>query len=66
MRFFEGVAALASFFFGVFLSNVEKFPLSVEEKENVGYLEGLSSGWVSTFDPFSQLILFVGVAGGYY
>ena len=36
--------ALAPFFFGMFLSNVEKFPLSVGEKENVGYLEGLSSG----------------------
>ena len=44
MRFFEGVATLAPFFFGMFLSNREKFPLSVGEKENVGYLEGLSSG----------------------
>ena len=44
MRFFEGVAALAPFLFGMFLSNMEKFLLSVGEKENVGYLEGLSGG----------------------
>ena len=46
MRLFEGVAALAPFLFGMFLSNMEKFLLSVRGKENVGYLEGLSSGLV--------------------
>lgn len=44
MRFLdEGVAALAPFFFGMFLRDMEKFPLSVGKKE-LDYLEGLGSG----------------------
>ena len=53
------------FFFGMFLRDMEKFPLSVGQKEKVGYWRSWVVDWVSTFNPFSQLILFVGVAGGY-
>ena len=49
----------------MFLRDMEKFPLSVGQKEKVGYWRSWVVDWVSTFDPFSQLILFVGVAGGY-